>query len=86
MWLDDSWQIGDRQTPTVPPVPSPPESLCAGVTVVCADLLFQGDFLEDGEPVKQTRVVANPREFAAFTFGYNHGLFAQRHGTTCSPS
>jgi hypothetical protein len=28
--------------------------------------------------VKQTRVVANPREFAGYTFGYNHALFAQR--------
>ncbi|MCY2994838.1 MAG: acetylxylan esterase [Planctomycetota bacterium] len=44
-----------------------------GTAVVGADLLFQG-----GEPVKQTRVVANPREFAGYTFGYNHALFAQR--------
>ncbi|MCX6855924.1 MAG: acetylxylan esterase, partial [Verrucomicrobia bacterium] len=28
--------------------------------------------------VKQTRVVANPREFAGYTHGYNHALFAQR--------
>jgi hypothetical protein len=28
--------------------------------------------------VKRTRVVANPREFAGYTFGYNHTLFAQR--------
>jgi len=45
----------------------------AGATVLGADLLFQG-----GEPVKQIRVVANPREFAGYTFGYNHALFAQR--------
>ena len=44
-----------------------------GATVLGADLLFQG-----GEPVKQTRVVENPREFAGYTFGYNHALFAQR--------
>ena len=37
------------------------------------DLIFQGS-----EPVKQTRVVANPREFAGYTHGYNHALFAQR--------
>ena len=49
-----------------------------GATVLGADLLFQGEFLKDGEPVKQTRVVANPREFAGYTFGYNHALFAQR--------
>ncbi|CAN5686878.1 hypothetical protein BH11VER1_BH11VER1_33520 [soil metagenome] len=45
----------------------------SGATVLGADLLFQG-----GEPVKQTRVVANKREFAGYTFGYNHSLFAQR--------
>ena len=45
----------------------------AGAAVLGADLLFQGR-----EPVKQTRVVANPREFAGYTFGYNHALFAQR--------
>lgn len=50
----------------------------AGVTVVGADLLFQGEFLKDGQPVKQTRIVNNPREFAGYTAGYNHALFAQR--------
>lgn len=45
----------------------------AGTAVMGADLLFQG-----GEPVKQTRVVKNPREFAGYTHGYNHALFAQR--------
>jgi len=44
-----------------------------GAMVIGADLLFQG-----GEPVTQTRVVENPREFAGYTFGYNHALFAQR--------
>jgi cephalosporin-C deacetylase-like acetyl esterase len=44
-----------------------------GTAVVGADLLFQG-----GEAVKQTRVVENPREFAGYTHGYNHALFAQR--------
>jgi hypothetical protein len=50
----------------------------AGVAVVGADLLFQGEFLADGKPVTQTRRVKNPREAAAYTFGYNHALFAQR--------
>lgn len=45
----------------------------AGSAVLAADL-----FMQAGEAVKQTRVVANPREFAGYTFGYNHALFAQR--------
>jgi hypothetical protein len=49
-----------------------------GTTVLGADLLYQGDFLKDGESPKQARVVANPREFAGYTFGYNPALFAQR--------
>jgi hypothetical protein len=52
--------------------------LDAGVTVIGMDLLFQGEFLADGKPVTQTRRVKNPREAGAFTFGYNHTLFAQR--------
>jgi len=50
----------------------------AGTTVVGADLLLQGEFLADGQPAKRTRVVGNPREFAGYTYGYNHTLFAQR--------
>ena len=50
----------------------------AGATVLGADLLFQGEFLKDGQTAAKARVVANPREFAGYTFGYNHALFAQR--------
>jgi hypothetical protein len=49
-----------------------------GIAVVGVDLLYQGDFLKDGKPVTETRVVKNPREFAGFTFGYNDSLFARR--------
>ncbi len=44
-----------------------------GIAVLGAALLFQGD--EQGQ---KNRVVANAREFAGYTFGYNHTLFAQR--------
>jgi hypothetical protein len=44
-----------------------------GTAVIGADLLFQA-----GSPLKQTRVVGTPREFAGYTFGYNPALFAQR--------
>jgi hypothetical protein len=46
---------------------------------VCGvDLLYQGEFLADGQPLKSTRRVENPREAAAYTFGYNSSLFARR--------
>jgi hypothetical protein len=41
-------------------------------------LLYQGEFLPEGKPVKRTRRVENPREAAAYTFGYNPTLFARR--------
>jgi dienelactone hydrolase len=52
--------------------------LDAGMAVVSADLLDQGEFVRRGKPAVQARVVDNPREFAGFTFGYNRPLFAQR--------
>lgn len=52
--------------------------VASGATVMGADLLFQGEFLKEGQPLTQTRIVANPREFAGYTLGYNHSLFAQR--------
>ncbi len=51
--------------------------LKAGVAVCGVDLLFQGEFLQD-EKVSQNRVVKNTREFAGYTYGYNHALIAQR--------
>jgi hypothetical protein len=47
--------------------------VASGAAVLGVDLLMQG-----GDPVKQTAVVKNPREFAGYTHCYNHALFAQR--------
>jgi dienelactone hydrolase len=49
----------------------------AGVSVLGADLLYQGEFLAGGETLTETRV-ASRREYAGYTFGYNHTVFAQR--------
>jgi dienelactone hydrolase len=72
IWLDDEGKsaLGDTAGRLKPAVL---KLVQGGAAVYGVDLLFQG-----GEPVKQTRVVANPREFAGYTFGYNHALFAQR--------
>ena len=52
--------------------------LKAGFGIGSVDLYLTGDFTDDHKPVSQMPVVKNPREFAGFTLGYNHPLFAQR--------
>jgi len=50
----------------------------AGATVMGADLFQQGEFRSNGQPLTKTGRVKNNREAAAYTFGYNHTVFAQR--------
>lgn len=52
--------------------------IASGYAVGSADLLFQGEFNADGKTPEKTRRVANTREAAGYTFGYNHSLAAQR--------
>ena len=52
--------------------------LDGGASVVGPDLFQQGDFLPGDQPLKQQRTVKNPREAAAFTYGYNETLFVRR--------
>ncbi|MGE4182534.1 MAG: acetylxylan esterase [Limisphaerales bacterium] len=52
--------------------------LNAGATVVGVDLMYQGEFLAGGRPLDRTPKVKNPREAAAYTFGYNPTVFQQR--------
>ncbi len=50
-----------------------------GVSVAAIDLFQQGEFLPPGmEELEQTRRVNNPRQAAAYTFGYNRALVAHR--------
>jgi hypothetical protein len=56
----------------------------AGTTVLGVDLLHQGEFLRDGKPLARTPLAPprprwpEPREAAAYTFGYNDSVFVQR--------
>ena len=54
------------------------KSVDSGATVVGVDLLYQGEFLAAGQAFTKTPKVQNPREAAAYTFGYNHSVFVQR--------
>lgn len=81
IWLDPAGKAAlfDSAAPgETPPRKEIQTLLGHGATVVGADLFLQGEFLADGQAVTQTRRVDNPREAAAYTFGYNPALFAQR--------
>lgn len=82
VWLDPNGKAGLYAGPGDAGAAQPNAAiqtlLAAGAAIVGVDLLYQGEFLADGKPLTQTRRVNNPREAAAYTFGYNHALFAQR--------
>ncbi|MCP4262389.1 MAG: acetylxylan esterase [Planctomycetes bacterium] len=77
LWIDGQGKsaLVDRQGRIIPEIR---QLLDAGMAVLSADLLYQGEFLSDGKPLTQARSSTNPRAYAGFTFGYNHPLFAQR--------
>jgi hypothetical protein len=53
------------------------ELLDGGISIAGIDLFQQGEFLSEPRPVGNRRV-ENTREFAGYTYGYNHALVAQR--------
>ena len=59
-------------------IPEVAQLLKAGYAVGSIDLYLTGEFTADNVPVSEMPIVKNPREFAGFTLGYNHPLFAQR--------
>ncbi len=77
VWLDDAGKAA-LYTSNGTIKPAVQRLLDSGYTVVGADLFQQGEFLARGQALSQTQMVANPREFAGYTFGYNASLFAQR--------
>jgi dienelactone hydrolase len=52
--------------------------LDAGANVIGVDLLYQGEFLADGRPVKRQRSLPGEEGFAGWTYCYNLPLFARR--------
>lgn len=60
------------------PIAAVAQLLAKGVSIAGIDLIYQGEFLSNGEILERTRRVENPREAACYTFGYNHSVFAQR--------
>jgi hypothetical protein len=60
------------------PIAAVAQLLKAGFAIGSVDLLYTGEYTEDGKTVSTARSVPSPREFAGFTLGYNHPLFSQR--------
>lgn len=55
------------------------ELLDEGCIVVGADLLYQGEFLQDGKPLEKQPMVQDALVgYAGYTYGYNYPLFSQR--------
>jgi dienelactone hydrolase len=77
IWVDGTGKAALFE-PDGGPRPAIRQLLEAGTAVLGADLLYHGEFLSDGQPPAEARVVKNPREFAGYTFCYNDTLFAQR--------
>lgn len=79
IWLDEQgksglYDTGGQIRPEVKKL------LAAGTSVVGVDLFQQGEFLADGNPPAQQRMVANSviGGYAGYTYGYNRSLFSQR--------
>jgi hypothetical protein len=81
IWVDQQGKQG-LFTPQGTPRAAVEKLLSAGSAVVGLDLLGQGEFTADGQPLAKQRL-QYPREepwkqYAGYTFGYNHPLFSQR--------
>jgi len=77
LWFDGAGKAGLFEAQGKP-IAEVKRLLTAGYAVGSVDLYLTGDFTDDGKPVTQMPIVKNPREFAGYTLGYNHPLFAQR--------
>ena len=82
LWLDEHGKAG-LFTASGELRPEVCRLLEAGWRVEGVDLFDQGEFRPDGKPLQETRRVANPREAACFTFGYNSSVFAKRVHDVC---
>ncbi len=76
IWLDGAGRQGLFDGEKLKPALQ--QLIESGSAVLGADLLYQGEFLADGKPLVKTRRVGSSRDYAGFTYGYNHPLPAAR--------
>ena len=75
IWLSESGKAGlfnDDGTPIAPVA----ELVSKGYAVAGLDMLYQGEYLADGQPLTKARRVND--DYIGYTYGYNYPLFAQR--------
>jgi dienelactone hydrolase len=60
------------------PKPAVRRLLRAGTAVVGVDLFGQGEFTADGKPIAKARLDPKRKEYAGYTYGYNHPVFSKR--------
>jgi dienelactone hydrolase len=77
LWLNEQGKAGIFDAEGNPS-PDAKRLMDAGYSVAGIDLLFQGEFLAPDEAAPVNRRVDNNRQFAGYTYGYNHSLVAQR--------
>ncbi len=78
IWIDEQGKSGLFQKDGSPKA-AVMRLLRGGASVVGVDLFEQGEFRADGKPLEATRrVKSTPRQFAGYSFGFNHTVFAKR--------
>ncbi|MCR9231253.1 MAG: acetylxylan esterase [bacterium] len=77
LWLTDAGKSGllKADGKLVDPVQ---KLVDAGTAVAGIDVLYQGEFNQIQAAPNEMPVVKNPREFAGYTLGYNHPVFARQ--------
>lgn len=77
IWISDKGKSG-LYADDGPLLPSVHRLLDGGATVIGVDLLYQGEFLDDGRPINRQCSLPNEEGFAGWTYCYNLPLFAGR--------
>lgn len=77
IWLHDQGKSGlfDQDEDLTAPIQ---RLVDAGTAVAGIDVLYQGAFNQNQPAPTEMPVVKNPREFAGYTLGYNHPVFAKQ--------
>jgi dienelactone hydrolase len=78
LWLSDRGKAGLFKEGTEELLPEVAALARQGTRVIGVDLFHQGEFAPEGASTKTTPRVKNPRESAAYTFGYNRSVAALR--------